>query len=109
MAEILVKAQDATHANSDKDRRGCYKRGDPVVVKPDGWEWGKLEGPPGFVVIRVLNLSVEEASEALLSSNDQRRTTTLDLSRVPGLRRSQYRDLTIGQYRALVAQKNVGR
>ena len=53
MAEMLVKAIDATHPNPDKDRRGCYKRGMPVVVMDDGHEWGKEERLPKFVIIKI--------------------------------------------------------
>jgi len=52
MAEILVKAIDATHNDPDKDRRGCYKRGMPVVVMNDGHEWGLEERLPKFVIIK---------------------------------------------------------
>jgi hypothetical protein len=53
MAELLIKARDATHADAEKDRRGCYKRGDVVVVMDDGHEWGAKEGPPNFVRLRI--------------------------------------------------------
>ena len=53
MAEMLVKAIDATHPDPDKDRRGCYKRGMPVVVMDDGHEWGKEERLPKFVIIKI--------------------------------------------------------
>lgn len=54
MAEILVKAVDATNPDSEKDRRGCYKRGYPVVVKEDNHPgWGREEGPPNFFVIKL--------------------------------------------------------
>lgn len=49
VADLLIKAVDATNADPTKDRRGCYKRGDVVAVKPTGWQWGKEEGPPRFV------------------------------------------------------------
>ena len=52
MAEILVKAVDYTHPDPDKDRRGAYKRGYPVVVMPDGHAWGGRERLPRFVVIK---------------------------------------------------------
>jgi len=52
MAEILVKAVDATHIDFDKDKRGCYKRGMPVVVMDDGHEWGKEERLPAFIIIK---------------------------------------------------------
>jgi len=53
MAELLIKARDATHADAETDRRGCYKRGDVVVVMEDGHEWGAKEGPPNFVRLRI--------------------------------------------------------
>lgn len=53
MAELLVVAVDATHDDPEKDRRGCYKRGDVVIVQDDGHEWGRKEGPPKFVVLRI--------------------------------------------------------
>jgi len=53
MAEILVKAIDATHVDPIKDRQGCYKCGDPVVVFDDGHAWGNEECPPKFVIVKV--------------------------------------------------------
>lgn len=41
-----------------KDRRGCYKLGDPVVVMEDGHVWGALEGPPKFYIIKIPGLAV---------------------------------------------------
>lgn len=63
MAEILIKAVNRTHEDSGKDKRGCYKRGDPVVVMPDGHVWGALElKPPAtggkFVVLKIPGVSV---------------------------------------------------
>jgi len=43
------------------DRRGCYKRGDPVGVFEDGHEWGREEGPPRFIVLRFIGMTAEEA------------------------------------------------
>lgn len=43
MAELLILNRDATpDAHS-------YKRGDIVVVMPDGHEWGRAEGLPDFI------------------------------------------------------------
>src|ERR1043166_9865558 len=50
--ELLIKAVDASHANPVKDQ-GCYKRGDVVIVMPDGHPWGREEGPPTFLVVKV--------------------------------------------------------
>lgn len=53
MAELLVKAVDASNPDGEQDRRGCYKRGMPVLVMEDGHEWGAEEHLPAFVVIKV--------------------------------------------------------
>lgn len=62
MAELLIKAVDATHDDPEKDQRGCYKRGDIVVVRPDGWGWGTQEViPPAsgglFVVVKITDVT----------------------------------------------------
>jgi len=36
MCEFNIKRVDAVNADTDKDRRGCYKRGDIINVQPDG-------------------------------------------------------------------------
>ncbi len=51
MAELLIRLKDNTHPDAVKDRM-CYKRGDIVVVMPDGHQWGSAEGLPDFAVIR---------------------------------------------------------
>ncbi len=61
MAEFLVKAISATHSDPEKDKQGCYKRGDVVVIMPDGHEWGKEECLPKFVVVKVPGLDYELA------------------------------------------------
>jgi hypothetical protein len=53
MAEILVKAVDATNSNPTKDLRGCWKQGMPVVVMNDGHEWGAEEGLPKFIILKI--------------------------------------------------------
>lgn len=63
MAELLIKAVDATHVDPDKDRRGCYKRGDVVVVQPDGWSWGTLEALPRFVLVKVPGATVAQVEQ----------------------------------------------
>ncbi len=57
MAEILVKAIDSTHPDSTIERQGCYKRGMPVAVMPDGHQWGRKEKLPAFVVIKIPGVS----------------------------------------------------
>jgi len=63
MAEFLIKAIDATHPDPDTDEQGCYKKGDIVVVMPDGHEWGGKEGPPTFVIVKVPGVTVEQVED----------------------------------------------
>jgi hypothetical protein len=59
MCEIIVKAVDVTHSDPVKDRRGCYKRGYPVAVYPDGTRWGNEERLPKFVIIKIPGVPVD--------------------------------------------------
>lgn len=45
MAEALFFAGNNSHLDAEKDRRGCWKRGYVVIVKPDGHVWGIEESP----------------------------------------------------------------
>lgn len=42
MAEILLRVVDKTNEDKALDAQ-CSKRGDVIVVKPDGWPWGTEE------------------------------------------------------------------
>lgn len=63
MAELLVKAISAAHPDPTKDQRGCYKRGMPVVVMPDGHPWGNEERLPTFVVLKIPLISVAQVQK----------------------------------------------
>jgi hypothetical protein len=65
MCEILIFAGNNTHVDPVKDRRGCWKRGYPVVVKEDGHQWGREEGLPKFVVVKIPGVPAAKA-EAFL-------------------------------------------
>jgi hypothetical protein len=56
MAEILVRLVNG----SCDDARANPLRGMPVVVQPDGHEWGKCEGPPEYVVVKIPGVSPDE-------------------------------------------------
>lgn len=76
MAEMLVFAVNRTHPNPVKDRRGCYKRGDIVVVKPNGWGWGTEEtkAPKDggvFVIIKIPGVSVASIEKYTASDSIQ--------------------------------------
>lgn len=70
MAEILIKARNATHPDPEVDRRGCYKRGDPVVVHEDGHVWGAKEGLPNFVVVKIPGVAASKV-RALMESQTE--------------------------------------
>lgn len=58
MAELLILNRDAT------PEQRSYKRGDIVVVMPDGHQWGSAEGLPDFVRAHLPGVPIE-AIEAL--------------------------------------------
>ncbi len=70
MAELLVVLIDANHSDTEKDVRGSYKRGDIVVVFPDGHIWGKNEGPPKFGIVQLTGITVEQAKIYLQSETE---------------------------------------
>jgi hypothetical protein len=64
MAELLVKAVDASLPDPNRDR-GCFKAGDIVVVREDGWQWGGEETKPPaeggkFILLKIPGVSVEQ-------------------------------------------------
>ena len=102
MAEFLIKAQDATNPDPKTDASGCYKRGDIVVAMPDGHQWGKAEGLPKFVVVKIPGVSVEAAKKYIESHTDDsdpanvvtliRRKYRIRVDDVPAAILSQLRD-----------------
>lgn len=92
MAELLVRAAphwmdewDATKVASlsAKELIGYNSRtqiGDIIVVKPDGWPWGKEECLPTFVVVKLPGVSVDDVKhyeEVLLESKDAKNPVIL--------------------------------
>lgn len=60
MAEVLVTLRTTTHPDPVKDQRGAWKAGMPVVVMPDGHEWGAAEGLPRFFVVKLPGIDVAQ-------------------------------------------------
>jgi hypothetical protein len=56
MAEALLFSANNTNPDPVKDRRGSWKRGYLVVVKPDGWSWGREEDPAQTIAPRTFML-----------------------------------------------------
>lgn len=44
--------------------------GDIVVIKPNGWEWGREETLPNYYIVKVPNVTVEQAQYAVESLTD---------------------------------------
>ena len=87
MAELLILNRDATA------EQRSYKRGDVVVVRDDGHQWGGAEGLPDFVVAHLPGVSVA-AVEAALTLPHQIEAAELApsaLRAVPGLYRRYIR------------------
>lgn len=67
MAELLIKAIDATHSDPKKDAF-CWKRGDIVVAREDNdgnWGWGKEEvrAPDDggkFVILKIPGVTLKQ-------------------------------------------------
>jgi len=82
MAELLVKAQEAWNHEADTKKmtddeikawNARSRKGDVIVVRPDGWAWGREECPPRFVVIKIPGVKVEDVKhyeEQLIEVDD---------------------------------------
>jgi len=85
MAELLVRAKghwmDAWDANKiaslDTHELENYNSrsqlGDIIVVRPDGWEWGGSECLPDFIVVKLNEVSEEDAKiyeKSLMDTTD---------------------------------------
>lgn len=84
MCEILIYSANRTHADPDKDRAGCYKRGYPVVVMDDGHTWGREESkaewiasgrdpsqwPDYFYIIKLPGIDTELAREMIAEQTE---------------------------------------
>lgn len=66
MAEILIKAVDATNIDSAIDKTGCYKNGDPIVAMPDDHVWSEAELSSLFYILKIPGLSVDDAKKKYL-------------------------------------------
>lgn len=113
MAELLIKATNATHSDPEKDARGCWKRGDIVVVMPDGHEWGGEERLPKFVVVKIPGVDAERARKYIEHYAAARRRYRIRVDDVPNAIRNQLRDtgqvtVTWNQVRNFIRDKATG-
>lgn len=52
--ELFIRAFSTYHADEIKNRRGCWKRGDPVLAYPAGFARGRCERLPRFWRVALL-------------------------------------------------------
>lgn len=89
MAELLIKAVDATHADPVKDERGCYKRGDVVEVYEDGRCSEPVSPNSPFYILKIPGLAADEMRKYMQGETDQtgeplrRRAFKFDLDALP--------------------------
>ena len=88
-AELLVKAQEPWNNDIDTSKmtkeelqsfNARSRKGDIIVVKPDGWKWGREECPPRFVVVKLKGVKVEDVKhyeEPIYDEKDVENTTLL--------------------------------
>lgn len=90
MAELLVMNVDRVNPDDIYKDAKLYKRGDVVVVCPDGWPWSETERTgPDFAIVKIPGMKVEEALDFLEPEKDadpsspsktlQRRAVKVDL------------------------------
>ena len=94
MAELLVWARGHWLDDTPQDKidamtndelvsfNARIQKGDVVVVRPDGWEWGALECPPDFIVIKVPDMKFEDAQlyeQSLTDNTNQEKSVTLKI------------------------------
>ena len=83
MAEFLIRAkghwkdewnQTKVDGLTPRERDSYNARlqlGDIIVIMPDGWKWGKAECLPDFVLVKIPDMTVEEARQYVVSITEQ--------------------------------------
>ncbi len=93
MCELLLRVSDKINTDPVLDSK-CTKRGDVIVVMPDGWGWGTEElRNPDWRILQLPNVTVEQAASFLSPEPEdnpqapslvrQRRLFKIDLDALP--------------------------
>lgn len=97
MCELLIKAEDSNVTAPDK-QRFRWRRGMIVNIQDDGFRWGRKEGLPKFVLIKIPGVSKTRAAKYLAETRDAegemaaRRTWVLRWADLPVAARNKFRD-----------------
>jgi hypothetical protein len=98
MAEFLVKAKghwmdNFTQVQIDKlsssellNYNSRSQIGDIVVIRSNGWKWGKAECLPDFIVIKIPELTIEECKkygDQLFDNSDPPKILKIRKFRIP--------------------------
>ena len=72
MAQFLIKALEPWNNDSPTAPEERSRLGDIIVVRPDGHVWGREECLPRFIVVKITNMSYEDAKhlEEILMLDD---------------------------------------
>ena len=88
MAELYIRTVDKVNPESIYKDVKCPKRGDVIVVKPDGWHWTQKEkNSPTEIIVKypgidpedLSGFKVPEAGDPKTQKNLQRRQFFIDL------------------------------
>lgn len=110
MAELLVRTVDNINPDAEMDYLSS-KRGDVIVVMPDGWQWSKAEAKSSiWEIVKAPGVSVFDANVFLgpeINTDDtnpqiklRSRAVSLDLDRLP-----KNKKLTLKTFLALKVTK----
>lgn len=119
MAELLIRVKDKTNADDPDADRLCSKRGDVVVVCPDGHPWSEAERTaPYWRIVKLPGIDPADLDELIRPEIDdtppepgqppmrllRRRAAALDLDALPAAVRAWLDDDSPGraQTRSLV-------
>ena len=86
MAQLLIFNNTNTHPDPTISTRGCWKRGDIVLVREDDQIWGNEEKPPTFSILKIPGVPAVDLIDLelpLLNASGEikgRRANKIDLS-----------------------------
>jgi len=66
MAELLIRAKSSSNPSATEV-------GDIIVVRSDGWEWGRCECPPEYIIVKLPNIKeadIKYYEDSLMDNTD---------------------------------------